>query len=98
MTQEQFYHSRAWKRLARAFLSSKNYLCERCGGPADLAHHVKHITPGNLHNPEITLNAANLQAVCVECHNTIHYGTGGAVLRGLEFTPDGDIIKGGLSQ
>lgn len=95
MTQEQFYHSRAWKRLARAFLMSRSYLCELCDRPADLAHHVRYITPGNLHDPEITLNVENLQAVCLDCHNTIHFGAGGAVFRGLEFTPDGDLIKGG---
>ena len=96
MTQEQFYHSRAWKRLARAFLSSRNYICEVCGRPADIAHHVKHITPSNLCDPEITLNAENLQAVCIECHNAIHYGRGGAILRGLAFDENGDLMKGEL--
>ena len=94
MTQEQLYHSKAWKRLSRAFLSGKNYLCEVCGKPADIAHHVTYITPSNLGDPEITLNAALLQAVCIECHNTIHYGTGGAVLRGLAFDENGDLRKG----
>jgi len=48
MMQEQFYHSTAWKRLARAFLSSKNYLCELCGKPAAIVHHIRHITQSNL--------------------------------------------------
>ena len=95
MTQEQFYNSRAWKKLSRAFLSNRNYLCEVCGKPADLSHHIEHITPSNIGNPAITLNADNLQAVCIECHNTIHYGTGGAVLSGLAFDGDGNLIKGG---
>jgi 5-methylcytosine-specific restriction endonuclease McrA len=94
MTQQQFYHSRAWKRLSRAFLSSRNYICEVCGNPAELAHHKKHITPQNLGNPEITLNAEMLQAVCINCHNTIHYSTGGAVVKGLEFDENGDLIRG----
>ena len=94
MTQEQFYHSNAWKRLSRAFLMSRNYICEVCGKPADIAHHVKLITPSNLHDPEITLNADLLQAVCLSCHNAIHYGTGGAVLRGLAFDENGDLRKG----
>ena len=94
MTGAQFYHSKAWRRLARAFLISKNYICEICGKPAELAHHIKRITPSNICNPEITLNADNLQAVCIECHNTIHYGTGGAVVRGLEFDENGNLRKG----
>lgn len=93
MTQEQFYHSRAWKRLSRAFMSSKSYICERCGKPADIAHHKTHITAANITDPEITLNAANLEALCLDCHNTEHFSTGGATCRGLEFTPEGDIRK-----
>jgi 5-methylcytosine-specific restriction endonuclease McrA len=94
MTQEQFYHSWAWKRLSRVFLSSKNYICEICGKPADLAHHKTRLNNKNISNPEISLNPALLQAVCINCHNTIHYGAGGAVLRGLEFDENGDLIRG----
>ncbi|MCL2105787.1 MAG: HNH endonuclease [Oscillospiraceae bacterium] len=57
------------------------------------APHPTHyaVEPGR---PEITLNADNLQAVCLECHNTIHYGTGGAIVRGLAFDENGDLRKG----
>jgi 5-methylcytosine-specific restriction endonuclease McrA len=94
MTQEQFYNSRAWKRLSRAFLLSRNYICEVCGNPAELAHHREPITQGNITDPEITLNAANLQALCIQCHNTEHYGAGGAILQGLEFDENGNLRKG----
>jgi 5-methylcytosine-specific restriction endonuclease McrA len=95
MTQEQFYNSKHWRFLSKAFLTSHCYICEVCGGPAEIAHHVKHITPSNICNPEIALNADNLQALCIECHNTIHYGSGGAIVKGLAFDDNGDIIKGG---
>ncbi len=94
MTAAQFYNSRAWRRLSRAFLSSKNYICEVCGKPADIAHHKRHISPSNITDPEITLNAENLQALCVDCHNTEHFSAGGAVFRGLEFDENGDLRKG----
>ena len=94
MTQEQFYNSKAWRRLSRVFLLSTSYICEICGKPAEIAHHKRHITPQNVTDPEITLNIENLQAVCVECHNTIHYGVGGAVLRGLEFDENGNLQRG----
>jgi 5-methylcytosine-specific restriction endonuclease McrA len=93
MTQAQFYRSGAWKRLARAFMLSKSYICERCGKPAEIVHHKKRITPANLADPAITLNADNLEAVCIECHNGIHFGAGGAVLRGLEFDENGDLKR-----
>jgi 5-methylcytosine-specific restriction endonuclease McrA len=94
MTQDKFYHSKAWRRLSRAFLMSRNYICEVCGKPAEIAHHKRHITPDNISNPAVTLNADNLQAVCLECHNTIHYSTGGAIVKGLAFDENGDLRKG----
>lgn len=96
MTQKQFYHSKTWRRLSRAFLLSRNYICERCGKPAEIAHHKRYITPENLTDPAITLNPANLEALCLDCHNTEHFSAGGAVLRGLAFTPDGDLQKRGI--
>jgi 5-methylcytosine-specific restriction endonuclease McrA len=93
MTQAEFYNSRKWRRLSRAFLASRNYICERCGKPADIAHHKTRLTPANVNNTDISLNAARLEALCLECHNIEHYGAGGAILRGLEFTPEGDIRK-----
>ena len=94
MCKDEFYNSRAWRRLSKAFLTSKYYICQICGDPAAIAHHIKHITPQNINDPDITLNANNLQAVCIECHNTIHYSTGGAIVKGLEFDENGNIRKG----
>ncbi|MCC8050928.1 MAG: HNH endonuclease [Clostridiales bacterium] len=93
MTQKEFYHSRQWRRLSRTYLLSKNYICERCGGPAEIAHHKRYITSANINNPEITLNAENLEALCMECHNREHFGTGGAVTEGLAFDAEGNLIK-----
>ncbi len=73
MTQAGFYQTKAWRRLARAFMLSKSYICERCGRPAEIAHHKTHITPQNLHDPAITLNAQNLEALCLTCHNWEHF-------------------------
>lgn len=96
MTREGFYNSTAWRRLAKAFLLSKGYLCERCGQPADIAHHRRRITLWNINDADTSLNPANLEALCIHCHNAEHFGAGGAVLRGLVFTPEGDIQKGGI--
>jgi 5-methylcytosine-specific restriction endonuclease McrA len=96
MTQEKFYHSQAWRRLSRAFLMSRNYICEVCGKPAEIAHHKQHITPENIGNSAVTLNVDNLQALCIPCHNTIHYSTGGAIVKGLCFDENGDLRKKGF--
>lgn len=93
MTQSRFYHSRAWCKLSRAFLMSKNYICERCGQPAEIAHHRIHLTADNLNNPDIALNPDNLEALCQSCHNAEHFGLGGAVAKGLAFDENGNLIE-----
>ena len=92
MTQAEFYRSRAWRQLSKAFLMSKYYICERCGKPAEIAHHKKHLTAATVLDPEISLNPANLEALCMECHNREHFGQGGATAAGLQFDENGDII------
>ena len=64
MSKAAFYRSAAWRRLSRAFLLSRNYICERCGQPAEIAHHRRYLTPQNVNNPDISLNPDNLEALC----------------------------------
>ena len=52
-------------------------LCELClkegkYTPADAVHHIRPLNPGNINDPEITLNFDNLMAVCRECHARLH--------------------------
>lgn len=98
MTQKEFYHSRAWKRLSRAFLLSKNYICERCGAPAEIAHHRIYLTAENVNDPDISLNPANLEALCQNCHNAEHFGQGGACAAGLTFDDNGNLIQKGRNK
>lgn len=88
-----FYHSKAWKSLSRAFLLSCNYICERCGKPAEISHHKIYLTAANIDNPEISLNPANLEALCKACHNAEHFGKGGATAAGIAFDSKGEIIQ-----
>ena len=69
---ERFYKSRRWQRTAQAYASSVYYICERCGKPGDLVHHKRHITPANIHKPEVTLAWDNLQYLCRDCHADVH--------------------------
>lgn len=86
-----FYHSRAWRDTQAAFMASRCYVCERCSGPARIAHHVRHLTPQNVSDLSVALDWSNLMALCIECHNLIHKG-GGACAPGVRFDRDGDII------
>ena len=67
-----FYCSLKWRRVSAAYLSSKSYICERCGAPAVICHHKKWLNDVNVNNPEIALSFDNLEALCQECHNAEH--------------------------
>lgn len=93
MSRSAFYHSPQWRKLSRAFLLSRNYICQRCGAPAEIAHHKQHLTAANVSNPEISLNPNNLEALCLACHNAEHFSAGGATAAGLAFDGDGNLIQ-----
>lgn len=69
---KKFYTSKDWRSLSGLYMSSINYVCERCGGVAEICHHKQYITPGNINNPNITLNIDNLEGLCMDCHNKEH--------------------------
>ena len=87
-----FYNSRAWIRTRTAFMQSKNYICERCGGLAVIVHHKEHINSHNIHDVNITLNWDNFQAVCVECHNAVH-GIDMVCREDVQFNADGQLVE-----
>lgn len=60
-------------------MSQVSGLCEECMKqgivkPADIVHHKITLDDEKAKNPDIALNFENLQAVCIDCHNRIHYG------------------------
>lgn len=69
----KFYYSRAWKKVSRAYMTSRNYICERCGRPATICHHKTYLNGVNVHDPEVALNFDNLEALCANCHNIEHF-------------------------
>lgn len=87
-----FYNSKAWKDTQAAYMVSQHYVCERCGGVARIVHHKTYITPQNINNPSITLDWANLEALCMDCHNAEHL-SGVACAEGLRFDSNGNLIK-----
>ena len=73
-----FYKTRAWKECRAAYLHKVNGLCELCMEhgiirPADIVHHKITLDDEKARDPEIALNFDNLQAVCIDCHNALHF-------------------------
>lgn len=86
-----FYNSKQWKHTSKAYMQSRCYVCGRCGGLARIVHHRKHITPQNIHDPAVTLDWDNLEALCDECHNAAHGG--GSCVDGVRFDKNGDMVR-----
>lgn len=89
---EWFYRSTAWKRCRLSFLKSKFFICNRCGGRANIAHHIIYLTPDNINDPELTLNWDNLEALCQDCHNNEHHRGDSSTVEGLYFDENGDLV------
>lgn len=95
-----FYHSKAWKNTRDAYMRAGRGLCEPCLAAgryvqAEIVHHKIHLTPDNVDNPEITLNADNLERVCRDCHAKRHQDDDGEQERALRvsFSSNGDVIR-----
>ena len=74
---ETFYKSAAWKHCRDGYAASVGGLCERClehgrYTPGVIVHHKVMLTPDNINDPAVTLNWANLELVCRDCHADLH--------------------------
>lgn len=83
-----FYHSKEWKKVSTAYLTSQSYICERCGRPATICHHKKYLNGKNVSDPEIALSFDNLEALCQECHNQEHSRS----MSLARFDNDGNVV------
>lgn len=88
-----FYHSSEWKACRSAYIKL-HPLCEQCESkglvvPAEIVHHKIHLTETNVKDPSIALNFNNLESVCRDCHNKIHFTSD--VERRWSFDKDGNL-------
>lgn len=83
-----FYHSPQWLHNRKAYMERvvdtpygliPPLMCERCYAngkltPAKVVHHVIHLTPENIGDPNISLSFDNFQRLCQDCHAAVHSG------------------------
>lgn len=89
-----FYNSAAWIKTSRAYAESRFWICERCHRPIKgqyIVHHKIHLSPENIHDPDISLNWSNLMLLCNDCHNAVHHHQK-KLKRKVLFSPDGQVI------
>lgn len=83
---KKFYASDAWHRCRDGYIAERvkidGGMCEMCHRvPGEEVHHVKMLTPGNIQDPEISLNWDNLMYLCRDCHFKVHREL---ILKGFE--------------
>lgn len=88
---KDFYYSKSWRKCREAYKKTQHGICERCQGIAEVVHHKIYLTPSNINDPTITLDYANLEALCLDCHNKEHH-SGDALDLGYSYDEDGNIV------
>lgn len=89
-----FYMTKVWLDCRENYLTTVDYICERCGVPAKIVHHKQYITPQTINDPSITLNHDNLEALCQNCHNKEHHGGDYEITRAdVMFDHEGNLIQ-----
>ena len=56
-------------------------------------HHIKYLTPANIHDAEITLSEDNLILLCKDCHIKKHKSNKDITRTGLKFNENGELIS-----
>lgn len=87
---KSFYASKQWREMREYVFKRDGYLCCLCGRPATEVHHVRRITPDNINDVRVTVNADNLESLCSECHKRIHETDRHAHLREAGWRYDAD--------
>lgn len=103
----KFYKSKAWKDTKNIIWYKQNLLCNRChravyvDGISDylpkekrlkgIVHHKEYLTNTNYTDDNITLNLDNLEGLCIDCHNHIHFKSN-STREGISFNDEGDLI------
>lgn len=71
-----FYNSQKWKNCRTTYMAKCHYICEKCGKPADVVHHINPLHGTDYtSNPEKCFGEDNLMCLCHTCHNRIHHGS-----------------------
>lgn len=89
---QAFYNNSKWIKCRKAYMSSQHYICERCGDIATICHHKVWLNESNVNNHEYAYNFDNLEALCMDCHNKEHFGSG-VIADGLKFDENGNITQ-----
>ena len=88
---DKIYQTVAWRKLRQYYYGKQHGVCERCGEPGDVVHHVIHIDETNVNDPNITMSEDNLELLCHTCHNREHKQVHEPLRDGFSFDANGEL-------
>lgn len=74
---KSFYRSKLWQHCRAEYVKQAGGLCERCRDrgiirAGVIVHHINHVSPETIHDPQILTDPSNLMLVCRDCHALLH--------------------------
>ncbi len=92
---DRFYKTKRWQKCRNAYFNSQHGICEVCGEPGEIVHHIEPLTEDNINDPEIALGWDNLQLCCWSCHEKTKTKDGIPIREDISFDDDGNVIPTG---
>lgn len=92
---DKFYKTKRWQACRAAYYTLRHGICEVCGEPGEIVHHIVPLTAENISDPSITLSFDNLQLCCWSCHEKTKTKGGIPIREDLAFDANGNAVPTG---
>ncbi|GHU67020.1 hypothetical protein FACS1894184_06140 [Clostridia bacterium] len=93
---DKVYKSKQWQGCRAAYFATQHGICERCGEPGEIVHHLEELTPDNSNNLGTVYGWDNLQLLCWGCHERTKGAAGGIPIReDIAFDANGNVMPSG---
>lgn len=89
------YKRKRWQRCRSAYFALRLGICERCGEPGEIVHHVEELTVENCTDPNIAYGFDNLELLCWSCHEKTKTKDGIPIRADIAFDLEGNVIPTG---
>lgn len=91
----RFYKSKRWQACRNAYYEQQHGICEVCGEPGKVVHHIEELTQDNIDDPMINMNPDNLQLLCWSCHEKTKGKYGIPIRPDITFDNEGNVLPSG---
>ena len=95
LIEKAVYNTRQWRRFRAAYGTSRNWICEHCGEPGRVVHHIEELTLSNYLDATVAYAEDNVELLCWACHEKTKKGQGLATRDDVRFDSEGNVVPSG---